>query len=220
MPLVQAARDKGDWLKMAIVLSFSMALVTGIFGALIGALGGVLAATVDGPRVLGDAMGVVLPIMGLVMLIIALGELGLIPRLLPDLPHSLSATIETRIPRVGRYGEVAVIGVAIAATFGIVCTQPPYLAVIAFAATTGSVVYGSLALGAYGMGMALSIALTALGLRQANRSPGLVSWLATRQEALHVLQGVAFAFFGAVPIWFFWARSALDLFAGMLPLQK
>jgi len=211
MPLVQAARDTGEWLKTAMVLSLSMALVTGIFGALIGAVGGALAATVDGPRVLGNAMGVVLPIIGLVMLIIALGELGLIPRLLPDLPHSLSSTIQTRIPRVGRYGEVAVIGVAIAATFGIVCTQPPYLAVIAFAATSGSVVYGSLVLGAYGVGMALSIALTALGLRQANRSPRLAAWLATRQEALHVLQGVTFAFFGAVPIWFFWARSALDV---------
>ena len=99
----------------------------------------------------------------------------------------------------------------IASTFGIVCTRPTYLALILYVAGVGSVAYGVLALGAYGVGMALSIALTGLGALEASRSPRLMAWLESRREAIHVAQGVAFAFFGAVPIWFFWMRDALGL---------
>jgi cytochrome c biogenesis protein CcdA len=144
------------------------------------------------------------------MLVIALGELGLVRRLLPDLPHALSPSAEERIEAApGRYRRVAALGLGIASTFGIVCTRPTYLALILYVAGVGSVAYGALALGAYGVGMAVSIALTAFGALEASRSPRLAGWLATRQEAIHLAQGVAFAFFGAVPIWFFWLRDVL-----------
>ena len=189
-----------------------MALVTGAWGALIAALGGAFAAAVGAERFMGGAMRVVLPITGLAMLVIALGELGLIRRLLPELPHALSPAAEARVQAApGRYRRVALLGLGIASTFGIVCTRPTYLALILYVAGVGSVAYGVLALGAYGVGMALSIALTALGVLEASRSPRLVAWLATRREAIHVAQGVAFAFFGAVPIWFFWMRDALGM---------
>ncbi len=114
--------------------------------------------------------------------------------------HAFRPTVEARVLRAGHYREVAVLGLAIAATFGIICTQPPYLALIVYVAASGSVPYGSLALGTYGVGMALAIALTALGVLQASRSERLVRWLAARREAIHVAQGFAFAFLGAVPI--------------------
>jgi len=209
MPLVQGAHGKGEWLKSTAVLSASMALVTAIWGALIAAVGGTIAETVGSASFMDAAMRIVLPIMGLVMLIIALGELGLIRRLLPDLPHELSPTAEERVRTAGHYREVAVLGLGIAATFGIFCTRPTYLALIVYVAATGSVAYGSLALGAYGVGMALSIALTAFGLLQASRSERLMCWLAAKREAIHVAQGFAFAFLGAVPIWFFWASRVL-----------
>ena len=209
MPLVQGAQGKSQWLKTTAVLSVSMTLVTALWGALIAAVGGTFAETVGGASFMDAAMRTVLPLMGLLMLIIALGELGLIRRLLPDLPHELSPSAEARVRRAGGYWEVAVLGLGIAATFGIICTRPTYLALIVYVAATGSVAYGSLALGAYGVGMALSIALTAFGLLQASRSPRLVSWLAARQETIHIAQGIAFAFLGAVPIWFFWAGQVL-----------
>lgn len=210
MPLVQGAQGKGEWLKTTAVLSVSMALVTAIWGALIAAVGGTIAQAVDNASFMDAAMRLVLPTMGLVMLIIALGELGVIPRLLPDLPHALRPTVDAQVPRAGRYREAAVLGLAIAATFGIICPQPPYLALIVYVAATGSVPYGSLALGTYGVGMALAIALAALGVLQASRSERVACWLAERREAIHVAQGFAFAFLGAVPIWFFWASQVLN----------
>jgi cytochrome c biogenesis protein CcdA len=210
MPLVQGAQGKAGMLKTMAVLSASMALVTAIWGGLIAAVGGTIAQRVGSTSFMDAAMRLVLPSMGLVMLIIALGELGLIRRLLPDLPHELTRTAEQRVRTAGHYREVAVLGLGIAATFGIFCTRPTYLALIVYVAATGSVAYGSLALGAYGVGMALSIALTALGLLQASRSERLVRWLAERREAIHLVQGLAFAFLGAVPIWFFWASQVLS----------
>jgi cytochrome c biogenesis protein CcdA len=159
-----------------------------------------------------SGMRLVLPIMGLLMLIIALGELGLIRRLLPDLSHSLSPVVELSTgARGGRYWRVAGLGLAIATTFGIVCTRPTYLALIVYVATVGSVAYGALAMSVYGAGMGGSIALSALGLLQASRSARLQAWLSARMEAIHTLQGVAFAFFGAIPIWFFWLRYVLGV---------
>jgi hypothetical protein len=45
---------------------------------------------------------------------------------------------------------------------------------------------------------------------QASRSERVACWLAERREAIHVAQGFAFAFLGAVPIWFFWASQVLS----------
>jgi cytochrome c biogenesis protein CcdA len=187
-----------------------MVLVTGAWGAIIATAGRAFAATVGNAKFQTDAMRVVLPIMGGVMLIVALGELGVVPRLLPDLPHALSPAAEARVRASrGRYRQVAALGFSIAATFGIVCSRPTYVALIVYIAAVGSVAYGVLAMAVYGAGMALSIALTALGTLQMSRSPRLMAWLAARQEAIHVTQGIVFAFLGAVPIWFFWARNAL-----------
>jgi cytochrome c biogenesis protein CcdA len=209
VPLVQAAQGKAEWLRTATVLTGSMVLVTALWGALIAAAGSAFAEIVGSPRFMGRAMGIVLPITGFVMLVVALGELGLIRRLLPDL-HALGPMAEAPLRTAGsRYRQVAVLGVSIAATFGIVCPQPLYLALIVYVAGVGSVAYGILALGAYGIGLASSIGLSALGLRQANRSARFMAWLAARQEAIHITQGVVFAAVGSMAIWFFWLRNFL-----------
>jgi cytochrome c biogenesis protein CcdA len=212
MPLVQAAQGRGGWLKTTAVLTLSMVLVTGAWGAIIAAAGRAFAATVGNAKFQTDAMRVVVPIMGGVMLLVALSELGVVPRLLPDLPHALSPAAEARVRASrGRYRQVATLGLGIAATFGIVCSRSTYVALIVYVAAIGSIAYGVLAMAAYGAGMALSIALTALGVLQMSRSPRFMTWLAARQEAIHIAQGVVFAFLGAIPVWFFWARIALGL---------
>ena len=212
LPLVQSAQGQGGWLKTTAVLTFSMVLVTALWGAVVAAVGGAFAETVGSPQFMGDAMRTVLPIMGLVLLVIALGELGLVRRLLPDFQHALSPAAEIRLRTAGdRYREVALIGLGVAATFGIVCTRPTYLALLVYVAAVGSASYGALALGIYGVGLALSIALSALGLLQVSRSDRLMTWLAARQEAIHVAQGMLLAALGAIPIWFFFLRNVLGL---------
>ena len=63
--------------------------------------------------------------------------------------------------------------------------------------------YGALTLGAYGLGLSSSIVLAGLVLIPSGRSTRLIAWLADREEALHIVQGLAFAFMGALSVsWF------------------
>jgi cytochrome c biogenesis protein CcdA len=56
-----------------------------------------------------------------------------------------------------------------AATYGIVCPKPLYLALLVYVAVVGSMAYGALALAAYGLGLATAIALGGLILLPASR---------------------------------------------------
>src|SRR6266542_3974682 len=85
MPLVQAAPNKRDWLKVVGVLTISIVLVTTLFGAILGAPAAALAGIVGSKRTMGLIMQSTLVITGLAMLVVALGELGLIRRLLPEI---------------------------------------------------------------------------------------------------------------------------------------
>lgn len=201
MPLVQVAQGKRDWLKAVIVLGVSMAVVTAAWGAIVGAAGGALVEFVGSRR----RMALILrPMMlggGLVMLIIALGEFGLIRRLLPEFHPRVNLAHGGR----GRgYGQVAAFGATIALTFGIICTLPPYMALLVYVAALGNAVYGFLALGAYGLGMTIPIALGGFALLPTTRSGRFAAWLAARTDAIHSLQGILFAFLGGAVVTFFW----------------
>ena len=90
-----------------------------------------------------------------------------------------------------------------AATFGIVCNRPLYLVLLVYVALVGGIGAGALTLGAYGFGLSSSLVVAALVLLPAGRSARLVTWLSSRAEALHITQGVAFAFMGALSVsWF------------------
>ena len=66
-----------------------------------------------------------------------------------------------------------------------------------YIALVGSMVYGALALGAYGLGLAVSVALTGLILLPAGRAARLSRWLAAHEEGFHVVQGLIFAVLGS-----------------------
>ena len=90
-----------------------------------------------------------------------------------------------------------------AATFGIVCNRPLYLVLLVYVALVGGMGAGALTLGAYGFGLSSSLVVAALVLIPAGRSARLMAWLSEREETLHIIQGVAFAFMGAVSVsWF------------------
>src|SRR3712207_3425457 len=97
-------------------------------------------------------------------------------------------------------------GLWMAVTFGIVCTKPLYLALLVYVAVIGSVAYGALALGAYGLGLAVSGALAGLVLLPVGRAARLQAWLAARWEAFRLVQGVVFALVGTMSVVFFWLR--------------
>jgi cytochrome c biogenesis protein CcdA len=209
MPLVRGRGGKVEWLKSALGLAIGMVAVTAVWGVLVALAGAAFADFFRSSRNMGLVMQPVLLVMGALMLVIALGEFGLIRRVLPEL-HPASVAVE-RIPSTGpwNYGRTAMLGVAIAATFGIVCTLPPYLALLLNVAVAGSVVYGALALGAYGLGLATPILLGSVALGPAGRATRLMDWLAARRDALHIAQGILFATLGALVLVFFWVRYAV-----------
>jgi cytochrome c biogenesis protein CcdA len=151
----------------------------------------------------------VLLVMGALMLVIALGEFGLIRRMLPEVHPAAVAVQGISSTAAGSYARTAMLGVTIAATFGIVCTLPPYLALLLNVAVVGSVAYGALALGAYGLGLATPILLGSVALGPAGRATRLLDWLAAKREGLHVAQGILFAALGALVLVFFWIRYAV-----------
>jgi len=210
LPLVQVAKDKRDWLKTALVLMAGMVVVTALFGAVVGGVGGVFAGLGASARPMALVMKPVLIGMGLLMVLAALGEFGLVPRLLPELhPAQRLAEVSASPVRGSPYRRAAALGVLIAGTFGIICTRPTYLALLAYVAVVGSVLYGAVALAVYGIGLASPIALGGFGLLPAGRSTRLLGWLETNREAIHLAQGVLLAFLGAVTAAFFWVRYAI-----------
>jgi len=146
----------------------------------------------------------------LLMILVALGEFHLVPRLLPELhPAQRLAQVSAEPVRGSLYRQAGALGALIAATFGIICTRPTYLALLAYVAVVGSVLYGALALAAYGIGLASPIALGGFGLLPAGRSTRLLEWLETNREAIHLGQGVLLAFLGALTAAFFVVRYAI-----------
>jgi cytochrome c biogenesis protein CcdA len=210
MPLVQAARNNREWLKTVAVLGLGSMLAAALFGAILGAPASLLAGTVGSRRAMSQIMQTALVVTGILMMVVALGELGLMRRLLPRLRFdATSAEGASDATARGLYRRAAAMGASMAATFGICCTQPLYLALVMYVAVVGSAVYGALALGAYGLGLASSVALAGLILRPASRAARFNTWLAARQEAFHLVQGLVFAVLGALTVSFFWLRYAI-----------
>ena len=183
MPMAQAAETKRDWLKTVAVLALCMVAVTALFGVLISAPASLFAGHhrqpqdhvadhaaharghrhPDGRRRHGRAWPDPSPAAQL-----AFGPgLGGRPR------HSSSRT---------RYRRAAIMGLWIAATFGIICPKPLYLGLLVYVAVIGSAAYGALALGAYGLGLASTVALGGLVLMRASRAARFNAWLAAREE--------------------------------------
>ena len=147
---------------------------------------------------------------GILMMIAAAGELGLIRRMLPDL-HTLAAPAD--VPTDGsartRYRRAAIMGFWMAATFGIICPKPLYLALLVYVAVVGSIGYGALALGAYGLGLASMVTVGGLVVVRASRVARFNAWLAARAETFHLVQGIVFAVLGAMAVGFFWLKYTI-----------
>ena len=210
LPLVQAARTNREWLKTVAVLVLCMVAVTALFGVLVSAPASLLAGIIGSRRTMAQLMQPTLVVTGILMIVVALGELGLIRRLLPRV-HFTPAPVGVpgeMSPRT-RYRRAAIMGLWMAATFGIICPKPLYLALLVYVAVVGSAAYGALALGAYGLGLATSIALGGFILLPASRAARFNAWLAARETGFHLVQGLVFAALGALVVSFFWLRYAI-----------
>lgn len=210
MPMVQTVKNNRDWLKTVAVLGLVMVAVTALFGVIVSAPASLLAGIVGSRRTMSQIMQPTLIVTGLFMIVVALGELGLIRRLLPTMhfaPSLVDAVTDTS-PRT-RYRRAAWMGFWMAATFGIICPKPLYLALLVYVAVVGSAAYGALALGAYGLGLATTVALGGVILLPASRAARFNTWLAAREDTFHLVQGLVFAAFGAMAVAFFWLKYTI-----------
>lgn len=207
VPIVQDARSGRDWLKTVAVIAVAMALVASLFGMLISAPASLFAGIVGSRRMMATIMQSALVASGVVMVVLAMGELGLIRRYLPSLHHAPAPVV---VPTDGsalvRYRRAAIIGIWMTSTFGIFCTKPLYLGLLVYVAMIGSVGYGALALGAYGLGLATNVTLGGLVLIRASRAARFTAWLAAHEESFHLIQGIVFAVLGAMATSFFSLR--------------
>jgi cytochrome c biogenesis protein CcdA len=210
LPLVEAARTNREWLKTVAVLVLCMVAVTALFGIIVSAPAGLLAGIVGSRRTMSQIMQPTLVATGILMVVVALGEVGLIRRLLPSAhfgPAPADAVVDTSAGT--RYRRAALMGLWMASTFGIICPKPLYLGLLVYVAVIGSAAYGALALGAYGLGLATTVALSGLVLMRASRAARFNAWMAAREEGFHLVQGLVFAALGAMTVAFFWLKYAI-----------
>lgn len=210
VPMAQEARTNREWLKTAAVLVLSMVAVTALFGVLLSAPASLFAGVIGSRRSMSQIMQPTLIATGILMVVAAAGELGLIRRLLPSLHIApTAADVPTDDSPRTRYRRAAIMGFWMAATFGIVCPKPLYLGLLVYVAVVGNAAYGALALGAYGLGLATSVALSGLVLIRVSRAARFNAWLASREETFHLVQGIVFAVAGAMAVSFFWLKYAV-----------
>ncbi len=210
MPLAQAAKTKRDWLKTVAVLALCMVAVTALFGVIVSAPASLMAGIVGSRRTMSQIMQPTLIATGILMVVVAMGELGLIRRLLPSAhfgPAPADAVVDTSAGT--RYRRAALMGLWMASTFGIICPKPLYLGLLVYIAVIGSAAYGALALGAYGLGLATTVALSGLVLMRASRAARFNAWMAAREEGFHLVQGLVFAALGAMTVAFFWLKYTI-----------
>ncbi|MEK7214644.1 MAG: cytochrome c biogenesis protein CcdA, partial [Chloroflexota bacterium] len=203
MPLVQAATQARAWAKIALAFTVGMMLVTGTFGGLVGGFGGALTDVFGSRTLTAQVMKIGMVTFGSLMIAIALGEFGFIRKLLPD-PHlELASSNRVGDGSSSGYRRAAITGATIAATFGIICTRPTYVALLLYIAVVGSTLYGIAVLGAYGIGLAIPIVFGGRLAAVSSHSAKLAGWLRTRMEGLRVAQGVLFALLGAMVLSYF-----------------
>jgi cytochrome c biogenesis protein CcdA len=207
LPMVKTVHTRRDWLKTVAVLGLSMVVVAALFGVIISAPSSVLAGLVGSRHLMSQFMQLTLIAVGILLIVLAMGELDLIRRLLPS-AHLFPGPIDasTEMSAGARYRRAAWMGAWMAATFGVICPKPLYVALLVYVAVIGNPAYGALALGVYGLGLAASVAAGGLILLPTSHSARLNRWLGAHEEAFHIAQGVVFAVAGAMSISFFWVR--------------
>ena len=141
---------------------------------------------------------------GLLALVLALGELGFTRPLLPRVSTAPTATLSGSLPR-----RALVIALAFGATMAIFSPLSTYALVIGWVAARQSAWLGAATLMAYGLGLIVPLAIA--GTLAARRSDAFSSGVQALQERVRVVTGVSLALTGGflLSIWTLRATWAL-----------
>ena len=202
-PLVQEARTRRRWMATLAIFTGALVAVLAAFGAALAWAGAAFAHRVTTPWAREAIAASVLTVVGVLALVIALGELGLVRPLLPR---------ATLAPVGGGGGSLRrralVIALAFGATMAIFSPLSAYALIVGWVASRGSAWLGALTLAAYGVGLMVPLAIIGtLGAR--GEAPGAQAV----QERLRIAGGVSLALAGGFLLSMWTLRATWALFA-------
>src|SRR5918996_2577539 len=205
-PLVQEAKSKRRWLVILGVMTGTLLVVLGIFGAAMAWAGSAVAARVTTPWAREAIASAALTVVGLLALAVALGELGLSRPLLPRVT-TVPGPVSTGSGGLARRGVV--IALVFGCTMAIFSPLSVYALIIGWVAAQQSIWLGAATLMAYGLGLMLPLAVAGtLAV-----TPGAAATSAAFQERVRLVGGASLAAAGGfmLAIWTLKATWALVL---------
>src|SRR2546425_12667655 len=153
-PLVQEAKTRRQWLRTLGIFTGALLVVLGAFGAAMAWAGAAVAAKVTTPWAREAIASIALTIVGLLALMVALGELGVIRPLLPEV-----RTVPTGRSTSSLSRRALIIALAFGATMAIFSPLSAYALIIGWGAARESPWLGAITLMAYGLGLMVPLAV-------------------------------------------------------------
>lgn len=205
-PLVQEAKTRRRWMAALGLFTGALLAVLGVFGAAMAWAGSAVAAQVTTPWAREATASVALSVLGLLALVIALGELGLARPLLPRLT---AAPAPTAAPGSLRRRSLA-LALGFGATMAIFSPLSAYALVIGWVAAQQSAWLGALTLMAYGLGLMVPLAVA--GTLAAGRAGRADAEALALQRRVSVVGGVSLALAGGFLLSMWTLRATWALF--------
>jgi cytochrome c biogenesis protein CcdA len=204
-PLVQEAKSRRQWLAALGTFTAVLLVVLAIFGAAMAWAGSAVAAGVTTPHAREVIASLALTVLGILALVVALGELGLTSPLLPRIttlqgPRALGSLSRRTI----------IIAVAFGATMAIFSPLSAYALVIGWVAAQQSTWLGAATMAAYGLGLMVPLAI--LGTLAARRSSAGGLNVETTQDRMQMVSGVSLALAGGFLLSMWTLRATWALF--------
>ncbi len=212
MPLVftlnsmarEGREHERSWLPPFLLFTAGITLVMAVWGVVVGAAGRGVVSFLAAPSRRFALTEVLYSLLGLLALLMALWEFGLVrlPRL------ALPRGIPRRIGRLRPSPRSFAMGAALGGGFGVGCPFPTYQAVLAWAALTGNPLYGAALLASNALGRAAPLlAAGALAYRGTDQR-AISRWLLSNSARAKLISGTGLAVF---------AGLMLVLWGGLVP---
>ena len=196
-PLVQEAKTKRQWLRTFGIFTAALVVVLGAFGAAMAWAGAAVAAKVTTPWAREAIASIALTVVG----VVALGELGVIRPLLPQV-----RTVPTGPGTSSLSRRALIIALAFGATMAIFSPLSAYALIIGWVAASQSPWLGAVTLMAYGLGLVVPLAVAGTLMARGDHRTQVL------QERVRLVGGVALAVAGGFMLSMWTLRATWALF--------
>ena len=200
-PLVQEAKTRRQWLRTLGIFTGALLVVLGAFGAAMAWAGAAVAAKVTTPWAREAIASIALTVVGVLALVVALGELGVIRPLLPQV-----RTVPTGPGTSSLSRRALIIALAFGATMAIFSPLSAYALIIGWVAASQSPWLGAVTLMAYGLGLVVPLAVAGTLMARGDHRTQVL------QERVRLVGGVALAVAGGFMLSMWTLRATWALF--------